>query len=134
MPHEKKMMRLDKSQRLILKHADAGQRLDMILPHIIKKFEKISDPEATKLVVLLQQQCSQATAEVSGAWLKKLRQVQIHRSLERMNASALLDLLSGYVQEDIFHALHKLRQNHFISPCQETFDSFFDGRITVFSL
>lgn len=106
----------------------------MILPHIIKKFEKISDPEATKLVVLLQQQCSQATAEVSGAWLKKLRQVQIHRSLERMNASALLDLLSGYVQEDIFHALHKLRQNHFISPCQETFDSFFDGRITVFSL
>eukprot|EP00435_Cladocopium_sp_Y103_P019582 s2275_g4.t1 len=128
MTHGKKV-RLDKCQRLMLKHADRGQRLEIIVPIIIRKLERIGDPYSVKVVELLKDYLAPASSE---DWQKKVRQVKIHRSLERMNTTALLDLAGNDLfASDVLEALHELRQNHFSFECQEEPDA---GRLTVFSL
>eukprot|EP00434_Breviolum_minutum_P013310 symbB.v1.2.011728.t1/scaffold699.1/size171451/5 len=129
MAHGKKM-RLDKCQRLIMKHADRGQRLEIVVPIIIKKLEKIGGPESMKLVQLLQRYVAHEHPE--GEWQKRLRQVKIHRSLERMNTTALLDLAGAELfASDVLDALRDLREKHIPFACQEEPDSV---RLTLFSL
>lgn len=127
MTHGKKV-RLDKCQRLMLKHADRGQRLEIIVPIIIQKLERLGDPYSVKVIELLKDYVAPASSE---DWQKKVRQVKLYRSLERMNTTALLDLAGDLFASDVLEALHELRQNHFSFECQEEPDT---GSLTVFSL
>lgn len=79
MTHGKKV-RLDKCQRLMLKHADRGQRLEIIVPIIIRKLERLGDPYSVNVIELLKDYLAPASSE---EWQKKVRQVKLYRSLER---------------------------------------------------
>ena len=106
-----------------------GQRLEIIVPIIIRKLEKLGDPYSVKVVELLKDYLAPASSE---DWQKKVRQAKLHRSLERMNTTALLDLAGNDLfASDVLDALHELRQNHFSFECQEEPDA---GCLTVFSL
>lgn len=59
-------------------------------------------------------------------------EVKIHRSLERMNTTALLDLAGAELfASDVLDALRDLREKHIPFACQEEPDSV---RLTLFSL
>eukprot|EP00438_Fugacium_kawagutii_P006278 Skav222665 [mRNA] locus=scaffold997:505603:506012:+ [translate_table: standard] len=107
------------------------QRLQIMVPIIIKRLERLSGPDSVKVVKLLQDYVAPASVD----WQKKVRQVKIQRTLERMNTTALFDLAgSELFASDVLEALHELRQNHFSFECQEEPDAGDDGRFTVFSL
>eukprot|EP00438_Fugacium_kawagutii_P006277 Skav222664 [mRNA] locus=scaffold997:498671:498988:+ [translate_table: standard] len=82
----------------------------MILPHIIEKMSSL-DPEAAQFVPVLELQLQAAEADRNDNFEKKIRQVQIHRSLERMNVSALLDLTMGALPEHIVSAFTDLQKH-----------------------
>ena len=107
-----------------------GQRLDIIVPIIIKKLEKIADSYSLKVVQLLKEHApAPADDTLNTDWQKKVRQVKIHRSLERMNTTALVDLAgSELFASNVLEALHDLRQNHF------SFSEEAEGNLTVFSV
>ena len=99
-------------------HLVSGQRLAIILPHIIQKLAQLSDPEVGKLLQMLQQQLQLVTESGSDSndnFHKKLRQVQIHRSLERMNCSALLDLAMSALPEHILQTFAAVQSQMFPS-------------------
>eukprot|EP00438_Fugacium_kawagutii_P029197 Skav203078 [mRNA] locus=scaffold2182:90002:90414:+ [translate_table: standard] len=108
------------------------QRLQIMVPIIIKKLERLAGPDSVKVVKLLQDYVAPASYD----WQKKVRQVKIHRSLERMNTSALFDLAgSELFATDVLEAFNELRQNHFSFECHdEDPDTGDDGRSTVFCL
>eukprot|EP00438_Fugacium_kawagutii_P029196 Skav203077 [mRNA] locus=scaffold2182:86152:86463:+ [translate_table: standard] len=103
-----------------------------MVPIIIQKLERLAGPDSVKVVKLLQDYVVPA----SDDWQKKVRQVKIHRSLERMNITALFDLAgSELFASDVLKALNELRQNHFSFECQDGDpDTGDDGRLTVFCL
>lgn len=81
----------------------------MILPHIIEKMLSL-DPEA-QLVPVLQLELQKAEACRNENFERKIRQVQIHRSLERMNVSALVELTMGALPEHIASAFTELQRH-----------------------
>lgn len=116
--------KLDKSQRSILQEADTGQRLAIILPHIIQKMAQLADPEVGKLAHMLRQQLqlvTESSRENNDNFHKKLRQVQIHRSLERMNCSALFDLAMPALPENILQTFAAVQSQMFpfLSPGEQ---------------
>ena len=65
-------------------------------------------------------------------WFVEFVEVKMHRSLERMNTTALLDLAGAELfASDVLDALRDLRENHFSFSCQEEPDS---AKLTLFSL
>eukprot|EP00438_Fugacium_kawagutii_P027923 Skav231892 [mRNA] locus=scaffold7059:27154:27569:+ [translate_table: standard] len=108
------------------------QRLQIMVPIIIKKLERLAGPDSVKVVKLLQDYVTPASID----WQKKVRQVKIHRCLESMNATALLNLAgSELFASDVLEAFNELRQNRFSFECQNAeSDTGDDGRFTVFSL
>eukprot|EP00438_Fugacium_kawagutii_P014871 Skav225060 [mRNA] locus=scaffold2293:13302:13640:- [translate_table: standard] len=107
----------------------SGQRLQIMVPIIMKKLERLGGPDSVKVLKLLQDYVAPSSVD----WQKKARQVKIQRALERMNTSALFDLGSDLFASDVLEALHELRQNHF-SFQDEDPDAGDDGRLTLFSL
>eukprot|EP00438_Fugacium_kawagutii_P002150 Skav219891 [mRNA] locus=scaffold841:131456:131761:+ [translate_table: standard] len=101
-----------------------------MVPIIIKKLERLAGPDSVKVMKLLQDHVVPASED----WQKKVRQVKIHRSLERMNITALFDLAgSELFASDVLEALNELRQNHFSFECQDEDLDTGDG-LTVFCL
>jgi hypothetical protein len=103
--------------------------LEIIVPIIIRKLERLGDPYSVNVIELLKDYLAPASSE---EWQKKVRQVKLYRSLERMNTTALIDLAGNDLfASDVLEALHELRQNHFSFESQEEPDT---GCLTVFSL
>ena len=59
------------------------------MPIIIRKLERLGDPYSVNIIELLKDYLAPASSE---EWQKKVRQVKLYRSLERMNTTALMDL------------------------------------------
>lgn len=105
-------------------HLVSGQRLAIILPHIIQKMAQLADPEVGKLAHMLRQQLqlvTESSRENNDNFHKKLRQVQIHRSLERMNCSALFDLAMPALPENILQTFAAVQSQMFpfLSPGEQ---------------
>eukprot|EP00434_Breviolum_minutum_P013311 symbB.v1.2.011729.t1/scaffold699.1/size171451/6 len=142
--HRKKK-KLDKSQRNLLIEAEPGQRLAMVLPHIIEKLKVLDDPETAKLIPSLEAQLQLAlsvdnpnslpapTADSDGqseaeqgqvrhgvrrptCFQARSRKVQIHRNLQRMNVNALFDLIAGSLPEHLLHVFADMRKGMIPRP------------------
>ena len=82
----------------------------------------LADPEVGKLVQMLQQQLQLVTeSSENDIFNKKLRQLQIHRSLERMNCSALFDLAMSALPEHILQTFAAVQSQMFpfLSPQEQ---------------
>lgn len=91
------------------------------MPIIIRKLERLGDPYSVNVIELLKDYLAPASSE---EWQKKVRQVKLYRSLERMNTTALIDLAGNDLfASDVLEALHELRQNHFSFESQEEPDT-----------
>lgn len=88
----------------------------IIIPHVVEKLEKLGDQQALNLVRLLQEEVEKASPTRSGAWEKKLQQAQISGRLERMNISALMDLVTECLPEHVNQAYIALQRSRFPFP------------------
>ena len=93
-----------------------GVRLQVVLPHLLRKLMKLEDPETTKLLPLLEHQLFLAESVSQSLQMKEAKELQVHRTLDKMNVNALLDLIKAHLPETLIRYLAHVQEDMIPSP------------------
>ena len=78
---------------------------------------KLEDPETTKLLPQLKHQLRLAESVMTNSLqMKEAKELQVHRTLDKMNVNALLDLIKAHLPEALIHYLARVQEDMIPSP------------------
>ena len=110
-----------------------GVRLQLVLPHLLRKLMKLEDPETTKLLPHLKHQLFLAESVMTDSLqMKEAKELQVHRTLDKMNVNALLDLIKAHLPETLIRYLARVQEDMIPSPTHGEMVLLPEGKVVKF--